>query len=249
MSQKTTIALVIAAVLLVFGGALVAYSKSRSSSSDATQQTPIPDSAITKNDTPVATTPATPTSTNPTTPAMCTRQFDENKLKNDKVTIAGKVVTLSIKDYGDIKIAFYDKDAPKTVENFLRLTNSGYYDCVTFHRVIKGFMIQGGDPTGTGSGGQSAFGAKFADELNPETPSYKAGYKKGIVAMANAGANTNGSQFFIMHADYPLPNNYTIFGHVIAGQDVVDKIATSKTDASDRPVTPVQISKAVISNQ
>jgi cyclophilin family peptidyl-prolyl cis-trans isomerase len=97
-------------------------------------------------------------------------------------------------------------------------------------------MIQGGDPTGTGMGGP---GYKFDDELNPNTASYKAGYKKGVVAMANAGPNTNGSQFFIMHQDYPLPNNYTIFGHVVSGQDVVDKIANVQTGANDKPTTPV----------
>jgi cyclophilin family peptidyl-prolyl cis-trans isomerase len=97
-------------------------------------------------------------------------------------------------------------------------------------------MIQGGDSNGNGTGGP---GYKFADELNPQTDSYKAGYKKGVVAMANSGPNTNGSQFFIMTADYPLPNNYTIFGKVVSGQDVVDKIASVKTGVSDKPVTPV----------
>ena len=104
------------------------------------------------------------------------------------------------------------------------------------HRVIKGFMIQGGDPTGTGAGGP---GYQFADELNPNTSSYKAGYKKGVVAMANSGPDTNGSQFFIMTEDYPLPNSYTIFGKVVSGQDVVDAIANVKTGANDKPESPV----------
>ncbi len=97
-------------------------------------------------------------------------------------------------------------------------------------------MIQGGDPTGTGTGGP---GYQFADELNPDTQSYKAGYQKGVVAMANAGPNTNGSQFFIMVADYPLPNDYTIFGKVVSGQEVADKIAKVTKDSSDKPTTPV----------
>lgn len=139
-------------------------------------------------------------------------------------------------NYGVITFETYDVDAPKTVENFVTLANKGYYNGLTFHRVIPGFMIQGGDPTGNGTGGP---GYSFADELNPATPSYKAGYKKGVVAMANSGPNTNGSQFFIMTEDYPLPNNYTIFGKVVSGQDVVDTISKAKTGAQDKPATPV----------
>lgn len=139
-------------------------------------------------------------------------------------------------NYGVITFETYDTDAPKTVENFVTLANKGYYNGLTFHRVIPGFMIQGGDPTGNGTGGP---GYKFADELDPTTASYKAGYKKGVVAMANAGPNTNGSQFFIMTEDYPLPNNYTIFGKVVSGQDVVDAISKVKTGAQDKPVSPV----------
>ncbi len=154
----------------------------------------------------------------------CTRMFDANKLKNDKVSITGRQAEFDVKGYGKIKVEFYDKDAPKTVENFLRLTNAGYYDCLTFHRVAKGFVIQGGDPTGTGSGGDSAFGGEFADEINANSSLYKTGYVKGVLAMANRGANTNTSQFFIMLGDVPLPPSYTIFGKVIAGLDVVDKI-------------------------
>ncbi len=107
-------------------------------------------------------------------------------------------------------------------------------------------MIQGGDPSGNGTGGP---GYTFEDELNPTTQSYKNGYKKGVVAMANAGPNTNGSQFFIMLADYPLPNNYTIFGHVVAGQDAVDKIGKTKTGASDKPVSPVVIKKVTVAEK
>ena len=139
-------------------------------------------------------------------------------------------------NYGKIVFETYTADAPNTVANFITLAEKKFYNGLTFHRIIKGFMIQGGDPKGDGTGGP---GYQFADELNPDTASYKAGYKKGVVAMANAGPNTNGSQFFIMTADYPLPNNYTIFGKVVSGQDVVDKIAGVKTGTNDKPITPV----------
>lgn len=144
---------------------------------------------------------------------------------------------------GDITIELFNNDAPKTVANFLTLVNKGFYDNVIFHRVISGFMIQGGDPTGTGRGGP---GYQFADELDPKNSSYQAGYVRGTVAMANSGPNTNGSQFFIMHQNYPLPNNYTIFGRVIAGLETVDAIATSKTDAADRPLEEIKIKKAEV---
>src|SRR6266852_2916641 len=145
-----------------------------------------------------------------------------------------------------IKFELLEQDAPKTTENFRLLAEKGFYDGVIFHRCINGFMIQGGDPTGTGRGGQSAWGGKFADEINSSSEVYKRGYKAGTVAMANAGPNTNGSQFFIMHADYPLPPSYTIFGRVTEGQSVVDAIATSETDRSDRPAAEVKMEKVTI---
>ncbi len=146
-------------------------------------------------------------------------------------------------DKGVIVFQTYDADAPKTVENFITLAEKNFYTGVIFHRVIKGFMIQGGDPTGTGSGGP---GYVFDDELTPGTESAQRGYVKGTVAMANAGPNTNGSQFFIMHADYPLPHNYTIFGHVVKGQEVVDAIASVATDDNDRPLTPIAIKSVTV---
>jgi len=146
-------------------------------------------------------------------------------------------------NFGDIKIEFFTKDAPKTVNNFITLSKDGYYDNVIFHRVISGFMIQGGDPSGTGHGDYGKYpGYEFEDELNNQIP-----YSKGIIAMANRGPNTNGSQFFIMHVDYPLPYNYTIFGNVIEGIDIVDKIASVETDSSDRPLEDVIISTVEIS--
>ena len=152
--------------------------------------------------------------------------------------------TVTLKtNFGEIVFETYDVDAPKAVNNFITLVNKGYYDNVIFHRVIPGFMIQGGDPTGTGRGGP---GYKFEDELDPNSLSAKQGYKKGVVAMANSGANTNGSQFFIMLADYPLDYNYTIFGKVISGQDIVDKIGQVPTDANDRPQQQVVIQSVTV---
>ena len=147
---------------------------------------------------------------------------------------------------GTIRFELLESDAPKTTENFIQLAERGYYDGIVFHRVIKGFMIQGGDPTGTGRGGASAAGGRFNDEINPSSEVYKRGYKAGTVAMANAGPNTNGSQFFIMHADYALPPSYTIFGRVTEGQDVVNTIATSQTDRNDRPASEVKMEKVTI---
>ena len=130
-------------------------------------------------------------------------------------------------NHGDIEIEFDAVKSPQTVNNFVFLAREGFYDGVIFHRVISGFMIQGGDPTGTGTGGP---GYRFRDEL--EGPG---DYGRGTVAMANAGPNTNGSQFFIMHRDYGLPHSYSIFGKVTAGMDAVDAIAASPTGAQDRP--------------
>ena len=126
---------------------------------------------------------------------------------------------------GEIDIQLYPQDAPRTVTNFATLSKMGYYNNLTFHRVEPGFVIQGGDPNGDGTGGQSIYGPTFPDELNPNAPSYQTGYKEGIVAMANRGPNTNGSQFFIMLADNDsLPKSYTIFGKVTSGMDVVKQI-------------------------
>jgi len=124
-------------------------------------------------------------------------------------------------DKGDIVFTLFADTAPKTVSNFVYLTGEGYYDGLTFHRREEGFVIQGGDPNGNGTGGP---GYRFEDELSDE---YQ--YNRGIVAMANAGPNTNGSQFFIMLADVPLPKAYSIFGEVTQGMDVVDAIAVGDT--------------------
>ncbi len=150
---------------------------------------------------------------------------------------------------GTIRFELLEEDAPKTTENFRLLAERGYYDGVGFHRVIKGFMIQGGDPLGMGYGGESAWGGKFNGEINRSSALYQGPYKAGTVAMANSGPNTNGSQFFIMHVDYPLPPSYTKFGRVIEGQEVVDAIAQSPTDRNDKPTSPVTMNKVRIEEQ
>ena len=154
-------------------------------------------------------------------------------------------------DKGGIELEFFPADAPKAVENFRLLAEHGYYDGLTFHRIVKGFMLQGGDPAGDGSGGDSAWGGSFADEINPASPLYQGGYKRGLVAMANRGPNTNGSQFFIMHADYPLPPNYVIFAKVTAGFDVIEALASVPTTMGadggmSQPLTPPVIKKITI---
>jgi cyclophilin family peptidyl-prolyl cis-trans isomerase len=154
-------------------------------------------------------------------------------------------------DKGPIEIEFFQADAPKAVENFRLLAEHGYYDGLTFHRVVKGFMIQGGDPLGDGTGGQSAWGVPFEDEINPQSPLYQSGYRRGIVAMANSGPNTNDSQFFILHQDYPLPPRYVIFGRVSGGMEAVDAIANTATSMGNdgdmsRPVTPQIMRKVAI---
>ncbi len=161
---------------------------------------------------------------------------------NSAIKNMSHVVTIKT-NQGEIKFETYDADAPNTVKNFIDLAGKGFYNGVIFHRVIDGFMIQGGDPTGTGMGGP---GYKFADELNPATESYKNGYQQGVVAMANSGPNTNGSQFFIMVADYPLPNNYTIFGKVVSGQEVANAIAKVPKNGNDKPLSPVVMESVTV---
>jgi cyclophilin family peptidyl-prolyl cis-trans isomerase len=137
---------------------------------------------------------------------------------------------------GPIQLELFPDEAPKTVENFTKLASDGFYDGVVFHRVIPDFMIQGGDPTGTGSGGP---GYTFEDEFNEHK------IVKGALAMANAGPNTNGSQFFIVTADECawLDGKHTVFGRVVEGQDVVDRISNADRDGRDKPTTPITIDR------
>jgi peptidyl-prolyl cis-trans isomerase B (cyclophilin B) len=143
-------------------------------------------------------------------------------------------------NHGAIAIELFDEDAPKTVENFLKLARDGFYDGVIFHRIIPDFMIQGGDPTGTGSGGP---GYQFEDEFNDKK------VVRGALAMANAGPNTNGSQFFIVTTEAAswLDGKHTVFGTVTDGMDVVDAISAVETDARDRPRTDVTIERIDLS--
>src|SRR6059036_2206276 len=139
-------------------------------------------------------------------------------------------------NHGAIELEFFDEDAPKTVENFKKLAGDGFYNGVIFHRIIPDFMVQGGDPTGTGSGGP---GYTFEDEFNDQK------VERGALAMANAGPNTNGSQFFIVTADACpwLDGKHTVFGRVTDGMDVVDQISRVPKDARDRPNDPVVIER------
>ncbi len=142
---------------------------------------------------------------------------------------------------GPIVFALFDEDAPKTVENFRKLSAEGFYDGLIFHRIIKNFMIQGGCPQGTGTGGP---GYTFEDEINPHQ------VVRGALAMANAGPDTNGSQFFIVTADACswLDGKHTVFGEVSSGMDVVDKLEGVPTDGSDRPQEPVGITTIELSD-
>lgn len=180
---------------------------------------------------------------------------------------SGDTAVIMKTSMGDIKIKLFPKEAPKTVENFLTHAKNGYYNGLIFHRVIKDFMIQGGDPTGTGMGGESIWGEKFEDEFDPALHNLR-----GALSMANAGPNTNGSQFFIVQAsslpptmaeqmrDMPqafpeatveayeklggtpwLDFRHTVFGQVMEGMDIVDAIAAVEVGPADKPVTPVTI--------
>ncbi len=194
-------------------------------------------STETSNETTVTTTAETTTTLG--------ENMDKTYTQPHEMTInKSKSYTAIIKtSLGDMKVEFFTNDAPMTVNNFINLAQDGYYDGVIFHRVISDFMIQGGDPSGTGHGDYGKYpGYQFQDELNNQIP-----YSKGILAMANSGPNTNGSQFFIMHVDYPLPYNYTIFGKVVEGLDVIDIIATVETGAGDKPTSDVIIETVEIS--
>ncbi len=144
---------------------------------------------------------------------------------------------------GKIVVKLFADKAPKAVENFVGLAKKGYYNGIIFHRVIKGFMIQGGDPAGTGMGGESLWGGQFEDEVSPDLQFDK----KGILAMANAGPGTNGSQFFITVAPTPWLNmRHTIFGEVVEGYDVVEKIENTAVGSADKPVKEQKIVKASV---
>lgn len=177
------------------------------------------------------------TSAEMSTSATETEVTTTNSNQNQNMTATIKT------SVGDIELTFFPDSAPNTVENFRKLAEDDFYQGVIFHRVIEDFMIQGGDPTGTGRGGP---GYTFADELDPDSAAAERGYQRGTLAMANSGPDTNGSQFFIMHQDQQLPYQYTIFGYVTKGMDVVDGIATVETNAQDKPLEDVVIEDVVI---
>jgi cyclophilin family peptidyl-prolyl cis-trans isomerase len=170
----------------------------------------------------------------------------KNTVMNDSVKTDSSQTAVIETNMGTIKIALLPNEAPKAVENFVGLAKKGYYNGIIFHRVIDNFMIQGGDPTGTGRGGESIWGGYFNDEISPNLKFDK----PGVVAMANAGPNTNGSQFFITVVPTPwLNGHYTIFGKVISGMDIVnkiDKVPTSKPN--DKPLKDVVMQKVTIEN-
>jgi cyclophilin family peptidyl-prolyl cis-trans isomerase len=163
----------------------------------------------------------------------------EGKVK----AVAENEIAVIETNLGTIKVKFFPDVAPKAVENFKGLAKKGYYNGIIFHRIIDAFMIQGGDPTGTGRGGQSLWGKAFEDEFSPK---YRFD-RKGLLAMANAGPKTNGSQFFITLVPTPhLNNKHTIFGEVISGMDVVEKIGKVKVGPGSKPLEPVAMKKVTI---
>ncbi|BDQ04135.1 peptidylprolyl isomerase [Ignavibacterium sp.] len=168
--------------------------------------------------------------------------FSQQK-KDKKKMVDSMTVAIIQTNMGTIELELFADKTPKTVENFVGLANKGYYNGVIFHRVIDNFMIQGGDPTGTGRGGQSLWGGKFEDEFVPELKHDS----EGILSMANAGPNTNGSQFFITLVPTPwLDGRHTVFGKVIKGMDVVKAIGKVPRNQQDRPLKDVVMEKVTI---
>ena len=146
-------------------------------------------------------------------------------------------------NYGDLKLEIFCDSVPRTSFNFLALAGAGYYDGTLFHRNIKGFMLQGGDPTGTGKGGESIWGGKFADEIHPDNKHTA----RGIVSMANSGPNTNASQFFISYAKHPhLDNNYAVFGKVIDGWETLNTVERLPCNEKHRPLAPIQVDRITV---
>ncbi len=153
-----------------------------------------------------------------------------------------ETVAVITTNYGEIVLRFFPEEAPKTVENFTGLAKKEYYNGIIFHRIIDGFMLQGGDPTGTGTGGESLWGGKFEDEFSDDVKN-----NRGSISMANAGAGTNGSQFFINTVNNNfLDNRHSVFGEVISGMETVDKISKVETAAGDKPKKDVIMEKVEV---
>jgi cyclophilin family peptidyl-prolyl cis-trans isomerase len=225
--MKKNIFVFLPALLLLAGVAYVVYARSNqkvSTTSPRLTTSPTAQNSMDNN------TPSPSTKTYSAAPAL---SIDKSK----------KYTAILHTSEGDMTMELFANQTPITVNNFVFLAGEKFYDNTIFHRVMEGFMIQGGDPTGTGRGGP---GYQFDDEAFDEK------YTRGTVAMANAGPNTNGSQFFIMHKDYALPPDYIIFGRVTQGLDVLDRIATapvtsSPTGEDSKPVTPAKITSIEIS--
>ncbi|KAI9741604.1 MAG: Peptidyl-prolyl cis-trans isomerase-like 1 [Claussenomyces sp. TS43310] len=200
--------------------------KHGSSSGDNTSKEQVPASSTLRD--PIVTQPGSST-TSAAAPQRGTASSEPAK---------GVLITTN---FGDITVALYADKTPKTCRNFATLADTGKYDNVIFHRIIPGFMIQGGDPTGTGMGGSSIYGGKFEDEIDSSLTHSN----KGTLSMANSGPGTNGSQFFITLGPTPhLNGKHTVFGQVVDGMDVVDQIASVQTGGQDRPLQDVKIVKA-----
>ena len=178
------------------------------------------------------------------TPTPTQVESKNNEMQEMTIDKTKKYTAILKTDKGDITVELNALEPPITVNNFVSLAKKNFYDKTIFHRVIKGFMIQGGDPNGDGTGGP---GYSFDDET------FTGSYTRGVIAMANSGPNTNGSQFFIMHEDYNLPKNYVIFGKVVSGISVVDKIADSEVTSNrgemSKPVAPISITSIVITEK
>lgn len=237
--MKKTLLFLVPAMVIMGGAVLLFANKKTPATQPATESNNSQTSANTEALNPEATSSSETVNEKPL--------IDLSKYKTPIMIIDQKKTYTAIMktSAGDIEIALNVNMTPVTVNNFVFLAKKNFYDNTIFHRAIKGFMIQGGDPQGTGAGGP---GYQFNDEP------FTGEYLRGTLAMANAGPNTNGSQFFIMHADYPLPPNYVIFGKVIKGLDVVDKIAEAPVEMSpsgenSKPVTPVKVLSVEISEK
>jgi cyclophilin family peptidyl-prolyl cis-trans isomerase len=240
MVKRLCVAIILASILF---GAVAVYYKTMIQDRMVVEKSTEMTIPVTATVTPIPEESVSPTSSVETiTPAVTSTTTQETKKGPYSMEInANKTYEAVLKtSLGTITIQLNAKETPITVNNFVALARKNFYDKTIFHRIIKGFMIQGGDPSGNGTGGP---GYTFADEP------FSGEYVRGTVAMANAGPNTNGSQFFIMHADVPIPKNYVIFGKVTAGLDVVDKIATSPTKPggeNSTPVTPTSVNSVTI---
>ncbi len=248
MSNKTLI-ISIVVLLLIFGGvaAVLSHRSNKPETTDVASDNsqPVTDNQLNPpvDQTQQQAQPAA--STTPASSQTCMKDFDQKKFDTAQVNTHNRQVTIEVKGFGNVVLALDDTAAPKTVENFLKLANSGFYDCLTFHRIIPGFVVQGGDPKGDGTGGP---GFTVPAEI-------KLLHKRGAIATARLGDDANpkrdssGSQFYIALQDLPqLDGQYTVFGNVISGMDVVDKIAAVQTNqANGMPTTPVVMEKVTIS--